>query len=364
MKIKIMGAIVTILFGVAACGGPDIEKYESLLVKQPRVMSVTPMPGASAVPDVAVTVDFSEPVAAETVDGTTLAITKASENAAPNEIAASVSNGDVLGAQGSYEFSADGRSVTFRSDELFESGAIYWLVLTNKILSVERVPLEVWSAGEAGAYLSWFYVADDNTNRVGTPADAVTSGSVGDVSNGDANQGQLLSRPSFLLINEVLYDVPGSDVDGQVFVELYGDAEADVGGYKINFISGDDGAISDTIEIPSGVKTGSEGIFVIADARTGSSDLSQVADADLIVNFDPQNGPDCVQLLDDRGNLLDALGYGSPIVAAAENGLVCVEGTPASKVAAGHSVSRELGKNSGNNINDFKEATVPTPGVL
>jgi hypothetical protein len=86
--------------------------------------------------------------------------------------------------------------------------------------------------------------------------------------------------------------------------------------------------------------------------------------ADLIVNFDPQNGPDGVQLLDDAGVLIDAVGYGEPIVELAENGLVAYEGTPAMDVGSGMSIARVDTFDTDDNSLDFIQLEVPSPGVV
>lgn len=172
------------------------------------------------------------------------------------------------------------------------------------------------------------------------------------------------SRPDVLVINEILYDVVGSDTDGHVFIELSGTDGGNIAGYKINLVKGSDGTIDKTITLPAGAVMGDDGLFVIADAKTGVADQTFVTRADFIDNFDPQNGPDCVQLVDDNGALVDALGYGTPLVAHAENGLPCFEGTPAVDVASGSSLSRVNGKDTNDNGMDFIALGHPTPGTL
>lgn len=170
-------------------------------------------------------------------------------------------------------------------------------------------------------------------------------------------------RPQTLVINELLYDFTGSDTDGQLFVELVGDAGADIGGYKIVFVNGDGGAAMETITVLTAASIADDGLFLIADAKNGAAGDSFVPDFDFLDDFDPQNGPDCVQLLDDQGELVDAVGYGSPLPTTAENGLPCFEGTPATDVPTGKSLSRVNGADTDDNAADFV-ATDPTPGVL
>ena len=109
---------------------------------------------------------------------------------------------------------------------------------------------------------------------------------------------------------------------------------------------------------------GEGGLYLIADAMTGSPGVSRVVGADFVDNFDPQNGPDCIQLIDHEGRLVDALGYGEPLVGTAENGLACYEGSPAADAASGESLSRSGGLDTDLNSADFTTCDVPTPGYL
>jgi hypothetical protein len=166
-----------------------------------------------------------------------------------------------------------------------------------------------------------------------------------------------------VVLNEIFYDSADSDTDGNLFVELYGTPELSLAGCKINFVNGADGSMTDSVALPAGAKTGADGFYVIADAKTGSSLSTNVPGFDLIDNFDPQNGPDAVQLLDAKGGLVDAVGYGDEIQPVAENGLASFEGAPAVDVAVGHSLERKApGLDTENNAGDFVDREAPTPG--
>ncbi|HSA59515.1 MAG TPA: lamin tail domain-containing protein [bacterium] len=167
-----------------------------------------------------------------------------------------------------------------------------------------------------------------------------------------------------VVLNEIFYDAVGSDTDGLLFVELYGTPGLLIGGFRVLFVDGGDGSIDDTIVLPEGERIPGDGYYVVADARTGSPDISQVPNPDLIDNFDPQNGPDAVLLTDTDGALLDAVGYGDGVVAMAENGLPAFEGQCAPDVVNGHSLERkEPGIDTGDNFSDFMESESPTPGA-
>ncbi|MBF0491872.1 MAG: lamin tail domain-containing protein [Deltaproteobacteria bacterium] len=169
---------------------------------------------------------------------------------------------------------------------------------------------------------------------------------------------------TFLVLNEILYDATGSDTDGNEFIELYGSSEMDISGYQILIINGSDGKIIDTINLPQGAKTRANGLYLIADLRTNSSNSSNISNADFMDNFDPQNGPDAIQLLSPRGELKDALAYGEGGVAEASNGLATGRGNPALDVASGHSLSRRAGVNTNDNAADFMDLETPSPGSL
>lgn len=167
-----------------------------------------------------------------------------------------------------------------------------------------------------------------------------------------------------VVINEIYYDAVGADTDGVVFVELYGDPDLPIGGAKLNFVDGSDGSVDDTITLPETARTALDGFYLIADARTGSATATNVPGADLIDNFDPQNGPDAVQLLDRSGRLLDAVAYGPEVVPAAENGLATFETAPAIDVVNGHSLERvAAGSDTDDNAVDFMDRETPTPGL-
>lgn len=203
---------------------------------------------------------------------------------------------------------------------------------------------------------------DGDSGESGDNVDAEDSDESGDVV--DEPIEAPIIRPSWLIISEILYDVPGSDTDGDVFIELAGEASTEIGGYEIALVNGSDGKVYDTIAIPEGAIIPEDGIFVIADAITGSPETTRVNGADFINNFDPQNGPDAIQLIDDTGALIDVVAYGQPVVELAENGLAAFEGTPAQDVASGMSLARVDTFDTNDNSLDFIQLEIPSPGVV
>ncbi|HTO08381.1 MAG TPA: lamin tail domain-containing protein [Myxococcota bacterium] len=155
-------------------------------------------------------------------------------------------------------------------------------------------------------------------------------------------------------ISEVLYDATGSD-NGKVFVELWGAAGTSLEGYKLEGVNGGDGAVGPTLALTGTIPA--DGFFVVGDT---DGTASQVANVDLVLNFDLQNGPDSVVLRDALGNALDSLGYGT----FAASDVFAGEGSPAPGAAAGQSVARLFAnRDTNDNAADFGLLDVPTPGT-
>jgi hypothetical protein len=155
------------------------------------------------------------------------------------------------------------------------------------------------------------------------------------------------------LISEVFYDATGSD-DGIGFVELYGAPGTTLDGFVIQGINGSNGQVTPSIALVGVIP--SDGLFVVADQR--SDGTSDVPFADLLANFDFQNGPDSVELLAADGSVIDALGYG--VFGAGE--VFAGEGNPAPDAPADSSLARLFADvDTDDNAADFAVA-LPTPG--
>lgn len=299
------------------------------------------------------------------------------------------------------------RVVILSVEEDLAPGQSYTLLVTPRVLSPERVPLNQNPSGSATSFAAVYRTVEvppqETPQRatmsppepdLATPsvASSFSTEDVIPLENSEAvetapavSESSSLPSPSEepitvqeeigiisasvpetiskVVINELYYDAVGSDTDGVIFIELYGTVGLSLGGYALHFVNGDDGKVYDSITLPQGARLGDDGFYLIADARTGLPTLSQVVGADLIDNFDPQNGPDAVQLVDDSGDLVDALGYGEGIAAMAANGLESFLGHPAMDVVNGHSLERKvLGVDTRDNASDFVEREIPTPG--
>ncbi len=157
------------------------------------------------------------------------------------------------------------------------------------------------------------------------------------------------------LISEVLYDPTGPD-NAFVFVELWGAPGTVLDGFVLEGVNGADGGVTPSVPLTGTIP--GDGFFVVAD--DDGSGATGVANADLVVNFDLQNGPDSVVLRDAGDVVLDALGYGDFLAGEIFAG----EGTPAPDPPTGSSLARAFADvDTDDNLADFLALDVPTPGV-
>jgi len=155
------------------------------------------------------------------------------------------------------------------------------------------------------------------------------------------------------IISEFYYDAPGSD-DGQSFVEIAGLPGTSLEGFVLEGVNGANGAVGPSLVLSGSI--GMNGLFVVADRLADGS--TSVLGADLLANFDFQNGPDSVVLRQD-GVVVDALGYG--VFGAGE--IYAGEGAPAPDVSAGQSLARLFANvDTDDNAADFVVLGTPTPG--
>jgi len=164
----------------------------------------------------------------------------------------------------------------------------------------------------------------------------------------------LLAAPAraLPLLSEVLYDAAGSD-SGNLFVEIFGAPGAPLDGLVLEAVNGANGS-TDSVVLSGAIPA--DGLFVVADGAGGAT---QVPGADLVVGFDPQNGPDSVVLRDAGGGVLDALGYGD----FDADEVFAGEGSPAPDAPAGSSLARRFADvDTDDNAADFVVLDAPTPG--
>jgi len=153
-----------------------------------------------------------------------------------------------------------------------------------------------------------------------------------------------------VVIQEVLYDGPGTDSD-DVFTELSGPPGMNLSGWSLVGINGGDGQVYQAIDL-SGLAIPGDGIFVIA---TSSANSELALQRDFIANVDWQNGPDALQVRYGT-SIMDALQYGDAGIYNAGEGDFAVD------VTGAISLSRDMfGTDTNNNAVDFT-AGDPTPG--
>jgi hypothetical protein len=160
-------------------------------------------------------------------------------------------------------------------------------------------------------------------------------------------------RAAAVQLSEVLYDATGTD-NGKVFVELWGLPGTSLEGYTLEGVNGGDGAVGPTLTLSGAIP--SDGFFVVSDT---DGTATQVANSDLVLNFDFQNGPDSVVLRNQLGQVLDALGYG--VFGATD--VFAGEGHAAPGATNGQSLARLFAnRDTNDNLADFVVLDVPTPG--
>ncbi|MDJ0848084.1 MAG: PEP-CTERM sorting domain-containing protein [Myxococcota bacterium] len=155
------------------------------------------------------------------------------------------------------------------------------------------------------------------------------------------------------LVSEVLYDATGSD-NGLSFLEIYGSPGTSLDGLVVEGVNGSNGAVGPVLVLSGAIA--SDGFFVVADDR--GDGLSDVPGADLVLNFDFQNGPDSV-VLRSADAVLDAVGYGS----FDPDEVFAGEGSAAPDAPADRSLARRFANvDSDDNAADFVVEETPTPG--
>jgi len=339
----------------AGCGAPAMPEFHSLLSEQPQVLEASPGDGSVLQDPVELSLRFSERVNMKSLGPDSVAVLRGLPDASllkeTQSLEEKLSAGEIPSLPVQYLLDIDERGVTLLPETGLEPG-VYAVVVTPKLLSVRGVPFNQKPGETPTVFLARFTYGD------------VPAGSLDPAPSGGSGPGGPVfgAAPEQLVLEEFLYDGKVSDTDGESFVELYGTPAGDISLYQILFINGEDGAETERITLPPNSIIPDDGIFLIADLRTSSTTISKVPDADYLDQFDPQNGPDGIQLLNRDGKLLDSVTYGTGAVTTAQNGLPLGEGNPAKDVTAGHSLGRIQGKDSQDNGVDFIDMATPSPG--
>ncbi len=342
----IIGILGIILLNSCA---PQASSFNSLIQSQPYVLSIAPEPYHVLDKLDGIEITFSHPVDPNTVSGKTIYVANGEVDKK------NVKKEEIPKVSGSVETSSNAQTLTWQTQENLPPGD-YSLVVTTDVKADNHTSFNQNPGQDPEPFVAVFHVGSANSADSSNPSNT-SPGS-------QSPSSPILHPPSFLVINEVLYDAAKSDTDGNEFIELYGTPRTDIDHYQVVIIKGGDGSILKTITLPSGSKIRENGIFLIADAKTNDSKHSNIPNPDFIDNFDPQNGPDAIQLLDHQGHLLDALCYGEGNIPSAHNGFANCEGSAALDVSSGHSLSRTNGADTNDNSVDFKDLSKPTPGEI
>ena len=347
------------LLSIFSCGTIHVPDFKTILSSQPYVVDLKPAPYQVLDHLDQIEVTLSRPVLPESLTEKSIFVVEGTldpeTSTDPESIVGDMEDGKLKTVSGSTTLSDDAQTIHWIPEQKIETGALT-LVITPQLEGDGHVPFNQKPGEDPTAFLGTFFLPTQD--GVSAPSSSPSS------SPGTPPKSPPKVRPDFLVINEVLYDAAASDTDGNEFIELYGTPGTDLDNYQVVFVNGGDGGILKVITLPENTKIPEDGIFVIADARTNQSSATNIPVADLIENFDPQNGPDAVQLLDHQGHLLDAVAYGAGNIPQAQNGLLTGEGAPAPDVPAGHSISRTDGKDTDDNGRDFTDLAKPTPGSL
>jgi hypothetical protein len=344
------------------------EKPVSLEERQPQVLYIIPDGGEPISGDSQFLIFFSRPLDSSSLQAEAITIL-------PGEVSleALEEHKDSEKVPLSIQLAENPYLLIAQTEQPLQVGENYSLVVTSHLLSEDKVPVR--------PYLKLYQTSLNVDSEI--EGSIETEGSRGQSGGAESRSGSTQAtdetaegaEPSVtpspsaeggegsVVINELFYDAVGSDTDGVLFVELFGTPQLSLAGYQILFLNGEGGAVTDSITLPEGSKVPSDGFYLIADSRSNDPATSQVNGADLIDNFDPQNGPESVQLKDSDGNLVDVVGYGEGLRSVSEEGLALFESSAAPDVASGHSLERvSPGQDTDNNAADFVERETPTPG--
>lgn len=319
---------------------------------EPYVVSITPEDGEQLESAPTIMVKLSSAIDPNSVNENTFIVTQTGDvdfsQLSLSEINKKVEEGDITILNGVFSFSEDNTEITWQPLEALSFLTNYSVILTSKIRTEDYFPLNQTPGIKPTLFVSTFLIKN---------SDKSDSSKQPEIEEETTN-----SPPAFLVINEIYYDVESSDTDGEVFIELYGTPGADLSGFTVRIINGSDGKKLDMITIPADTKISEDGYFVIADSKTGSKTETQVSNADFVDNFDPQNGPDTIQVLDPYGAVMDVVGYGEFELSEDEEGFDLFEKNGAPDSSNNQSISRVENKDTNDNSVDFVISLTPTPG--
>lgn len=350
--------LILFLF-LTGCAGMEPPPFKSLLLNQPKVLEITPSDGSGLTDPIRFNVTFSHRIDINSLGQNSVVLTHGPLESPLlkdiSELIEELESQEIPQVATFTVLDGEETHLEISPTSTLEPG-IYQLIVTPSLLSVEQIPFNQKPGSKPSAFVATFSYGEDFSVDTSSSPSSPESPTPSGPSFGSA--------PDSLVINEILYDGLSSETDGEAFVELFGTPGADISLYQISWINGADGQETDRVTFPPGTKIPEDGLFVVADLRTNTTNATKVPAADFLDQFDPQNGPDAVLLLDRETKLVDSVVYGTGAVPQTGEGLALGEGTPAKDVAGGHSLSRISGGDTNGNSVDFVDLTAPTPGVL
>ena len=339
--------MVTLVF---SCAPNPPGEFQSLTEQQPKVLASEPAADSILSNPAQFALHFSQRVDIQSISAISVALIHKGWQEDflkdQKQLVDSLQEEEVEVIPLNYELEGEEKILHLSPQIPLEDGH-YHLVVTPRLSSITGIPF--------------------NQSPGNSPQAFFTAYTVGDAENLEADPSEIPEiqfgpAPEFLVINEILYDGATRETDGESFIELFGTPGADISAYTIALVNGDNGETIERILLPAESLLDEQGLFVIADLRTNSTQSTKVSHYNFLDQFDPQNGPDGIQLFDRHGTLLDAMCYGEGSVDQTLDGLPLCEGDPAPDVVAGHSLSRQSGLDTQRNHLDFFENKFPSPG--
>lgn len=370
MKIqaRVVGVFIVML-SFLSCGPAAFDMPPELAGQQPFVTKVVPEPEQVIGATDSIDLHFSHALALASVNDSSVVVYAAVDGEVSAEDIQERWEDELRGDVGvMLNVTDNNHSVQIAPRDIFPPGRLA-VVVTPALSSQDGFPFSQAPGVSNRPYVLWFTVMEEGVasepSSVDASTSAVTTLSSSPSSSGGATNAvvDVSTPPASLVINEIFYDVPGEDTNGVLFIELRGTPGANIGKYVVRCVNGDGGKPTDTIVLPATATIPDDGFYVIADGMTGNLTATTVANADFVANFDPQNGPDAIQLLSADGAVLDVIGYGTPLPLHDADGLLMYEGAAATKVSAGQSLSRDAeGSDGDQNSVDFAWQANPSPG--
>lgn len=357
---KIVGVLMIGSLGLACNSSlPRISGVSTM-----GVSHVLPEPGSVFSESQSIAVTFTEQLDPASVSAKSFFVVQGdwqeTEFPSSREVERALQEGLLVPLTGDYQ-NIDGQTWSWAPRVPYGAGQVYTLILTPRLMSKRHFPLTQDLRRGSRPLCFQFYSPtalqsdefaeeDVNDNALPTPSVPVVS---------EPEPSAPVSAK--LIVSELYYDHDGEEGDGYLFIELFGTARTNIAAVQIALVNGADGERDKTIVLPADAETDANGFYVIADTKVGIETESQVAEADWLVNFDPQNGPDSLQLFAQDGSWLDGLGYGEGLAALALDGTALYEQSPADDAPAGKSVCRPSLLDTDHNQVDFG-ICIPTPG--